>query len=182
MKARKLKKILNNTEYIIHERKNNIMIGSPMCYHLISFDKESFEMKYALDTSNEGKKSINNKELVFIWDKLEEMIKNGEIKDIINGKDEIKNPLPVYYIENNELKKGFTDKYGWPNVTEDGILMYDNTFFKNKEDAVKYGIKEMEISKKWTKESIKELNRKMKEELTSLLELESKLKKIKEEI
>jgi hypothetical protein len=54
MKARLLKKILNNTGYIINNKRDYIAVGSPLCHDLISVDKKTLKLKYALDTWGEG--------------------------------------------------------------------------------------------------------------------------------
>ena len=144
MKARLLTKILNNTKYTVNNNQDYIAIGSPLCHDLISVNKKSLKIRYALDTWNEGRLSVKhaNEELLFIWDKLQELIDNGQIKDIIDGVDIIENPLPVYTVKKGELIESFTDKYGWPNTTINGEIMYNNVWFKTKQEAIKYGIEE----------------------------------------
>lgn len=149
MKARLLKKLLNNTDYSVSNHSDYIAIGSPYCHDLISVNKETLQVKYVLDTFREGRKCFEETsrqsektELLFIWDKLHELIKNGQIHDIINGKDEIENPLPVFTFKDGELIESCTDKYGYPNTDDNGVCMYDNTHFAKKEDAIKAGIQD----------------------------------------
>jgi hypothetical protein len=149
MKARLLKKLLNDTGYSVSNNRDYIAVGSPMCHDLISVNKDTLQVKYALDTFREGRKCFEETsrqsektELLFIWDKLHELIENEQMKDIINGKDEIDNPLPVFTVENGQLVESCTDKYGWPNTDDNGICMYENTHFSTKEEAIKYGIED----------------------------------------
>lgn len=145
MKARVLKKILNNTGYTVNNNKKYIAVGSPLCHKLINVDKETLTVKYALDTWGKGRKALeqdSKAELLFIWDKLHELIRSGEIHDIINGNDEIENPLPVFTCEDGKLIETFTDKYGFPNTTISGEIMYENTHFRTREEAINYGIKD----------------------------------------
>jgi hypothetical protein len=144
MKARLLKKILSDTKYDVHFKDNSICIGSPMCSDLISLDIKTFKMRYAMDTFNEGPSSLKNRELIFISDKLEELIDNGNINKIIQGQDKLDSPIPVYKIHEGNLIETFTDCYGYPNITIDGILMYDNEYFKTKEEAIQNGIEDNE--------------------------------------
>jgi len=140
MKARLLKKLLNNTGYTVNNNEDYIAVGSPMCHKLISVDKKTLRLKYALDTFNQGRKCLATEhkpeELLFIWDKLQELIDNGQIHDIINGQDEIEKRLPVYTYNDNGVVETFTDKYGYPNTDIDGNLMYDNTYFKTRAKAI----------------------------------------------
>lgn len=173
MKARLLKKLLNNTGYIVNNNKEYIAVGSPLCHDLISVNKKTLQLKYAIDTWKEGReclvKKANGKgELLFIWDKLQELIDSGQIKDIIEGTDEVENPLPVFTVIDGELVSTFTDEYDWPNTTINGDIMYNNTYFKTKEEAATYGIKNSEY---WIKNGYEKLP-----------EYEEKVQKIKDGI
>ena len=173
MKARKLKELMNGIDYMYHYHNGKVCIGSYMCHDLISVDAKTLKVEYALDTFHEGRKALKNEELEFIWDKLHELIESGEIHDIINGRDVIENPLPVFTIKNGELVKRVTDSYVFPNTDENGILMYEwldtekkyeYTHFPTTEQALYYGFKmhekriselEKEIEKKATENGYK---------------------------
>lgn len=164
MKVRLLKKLLNDTGYSVSNNDKYIAVGSSMCHDLISVNKETLQVKYALDTFREGRKCLEGKsnskgenELLFIWDKLHEIIENGQIHDIINGKDEIENPLPVFTVDDGKLVESVTDKYGWPNTDDNGVCMYDNTHFPTAKQAIEYGISEYKAGEENTLRRIKEL-------------------------
>ena len=168
MKARLLKSILNNTGYTVNQDDECICVGSPLCHDLISVNKKSLKLKYAIDAFREGRGALSkggNSELLFIWDKLQEMIESGEIKDIIDGNDDIENPLPVFTVEDGELVETWTDAYGWPNTTVQGIVMYDNTYFKTKEEAIQYGIEEYEAGLKMSDRRLEEISNDLKEHI-----------------
>ncbi len=142
MKLRLLKKLLGDTGYTLTNRRTAIFVGGAMCADIISLDIETLTLKCGVDPFNKGRKSLNNVSLEYIWDRLSDMIKTGEIKDIISGNDQIENPLPVYTVENGKLIKTFTDKYGWPGITVEGYEMHDNTYFKTPGKAIDYFINE----------------------------------------
>lgn len=142
MQARKLRHILKNTGYYPNNNEGYIALGSPMCHNLISVDKATLRIRYALDTFNKGRESLRNEELRFIWDKLHELVASGEINPIIYGVDVIENPIPVYYIRDGKLIEAITDKIAWPNTDSEGYTIFENTHFDKKEDAIKYGIKD----------------------------------------
>lgn len=171
MKARLLTKILNDTKYTVNNNENYIAVGSPLCHDLIKVDKKDLKVKYALDTWHEGRKALekdSKAELLFIWDKLHELISNGEIHDIINGNDEIENPLPVFTCEDGKLIETFTDKYGYPNTTISGEIMYENTYFKTRKKAIEYGIEDCGYA-------IKSYERREKELLSDLEKVKNEL-------
>lgn len=178
MKARLLKQILNNTGYNVHNKPDMICIGSPLCSDLISVDKKTLNVKYALDTFREGRKCFEetNRQsestvLLFIWDKLHELIKNGEINDIINGDDILENPLPIYTVKDGKLIETYTDAYAYPNVTISGELMYENEYFKTKEEAIKDGIKDCEYFENHLKEQIAESEKEISKKREKVIEL-----------
>ena len=160
MKARLLKKMMNDSGYYANDHSEYIAMGSPLCHDLISVNKKTLKVRYALDTFHEGRKSLEgrtNDELLFIWDKFHELIASGQIHEIINGNDEIENPLTVWTFEDGKLIETFTDKYGWPNTTFDGKVMYENTHFKTKKEAIDKGIIEYEAGVSLAERRVKEL-------------------------
>lgn len=163
MKARLLRRILNDTKYIINNNDDYIAVGSALCHDLITVNKKTLKLKYALDTWHEGRSSIKHDELIFIWDKLQNLINSGEINNIIEGQDKILNPLPIFTVRNGRVVKSFTDKYGWPNVTIDGDLMYENTWFKTELEAINYGIKEYKAGMNMVQRTIDEKRKELKE-------------------
>lgn len=183
MKARLLKKLLNNTGYAVSNHEGYIAVGSPLCHNLFSVDKKTLKVKYALDSYGEGRACLlqgpGSKELLFIWDKLHELIESGEIHDIINGKDEIENPLPVFSVSNEgELIESFTDAYGFPNTDDNGVCMYENTHFQTKEQAIKYGIKEFRAGIELESRRIAQLKNELLSSKANLEKYKNRIKKL----
>lgn len=158
MQSRYLQKLLNTTRAIA-DFGDHIGVGSYLCHDLISVNKKTMGMRYALDTFHEGRKSIKDQELEAIWDKLEEIIKTGLLPEIIAGFDNIPEDkrIPVFYEHNHEIIESYCDALGWPNVTYDGVLMYNNTHYPTRKQAVDEAIKEMLASIKIRKERREEL-------------------------
>jgi hypothetical protein len=179
MKARKLRRLLNNTDYAIQQDGEKICIGGAYCNDLISINTKTIEMNTAVHIDG-GREGFRSDELVMIWDKLTELIKNGEIKGIIEGKDEIENPLTVYTVQNGELKECITDEYGWPNVTDDGFLMYENQYFRTKEAAIQRGITDLECQIISSKRLIDEYADSLKKHKDLIKESEKWIRELKE--
>ncbi len=172
--------VIAYTGYNVHNYDSKyIAIGSPMCSKLITVHKETLEVKYALDTFHKGREALGNAELIFIWDKLHELIESGAIKDIISGDDVLNNPLPVFTVDEGRLIETFTDEYGWPNVTIDGTMMHENDYFKTKEEALKYGISECTYWKKFCNEQLQEAKDKLHENQVKLIEATERLENLK---
>ena len=163
MQAKKLKNLLNNPGYNIHFRDGKVCVGSSLCSDLITVDAKSYQIKYALDTFREGRKSIRSEALEFIWDKLLELIESGELKNIIENDDPIEGMFPVYSHHEGKIIKRYVDDYGWPNVAHDGTLIYDNTFFCTESEAIEYGIKDLGYCIKSCNEHIAEQEEKIQQ-------------------
>jgi len=166
MKARELKKILNNTRYLVSNGEERIKVGSSMCPDLISVDKKTLRLKYALDYKKIGREELfdkDNNELLAIWDKLQELIDSGAIHEIINGNDDIEHPLPVFTFYRGKLVETFTDAYGWPNTTVSGETMYENTHFKTATVALQYGIVEYKAGIKLDTAQLEDLEKRVAE-------------------
>jgi len=142
MKARLLRKLLNDTPYTISDHAEYIAVGSSLCHNLIAVDKNTLKVTYAFDTFRKGRGSIQSERLGAIWDKLHELIATGDMVHIMVGRDELDVELPVYTTEGGELVETVTDEYGWPNTTIDGQIMYENTHFATPNEAIDEGMKD----------------------------------------
>lgn len=157
MQAKKLKQILNTT-YTIQETFDKICISSYYVTDLIAVDKKTLKLTYALDTFHEGRNALKSKNLESVWDKLEEIIKNGSIKEIIEKNDSIEGMKEFYYFDEDTKKviKSYTDEYGWPNVDYTGKLIYDNNCFKTEKEAIDHGIEVLLSDLKYTEKYLNE--------------------------
>lgn len=181
MKAQYLKKLLD-TKYNVADYGDYIGIGNGYVHKLIKLDKETMKISYALDTFNKGKECLKDKDstvLLDIWNKLEELIESGEIKEILEGNDIFENPIPVYYEKNGEIIETYCYELGWPNTTIEGILMYDNSHFKDPKKTAEKALNDAKISIEWINESIEQKIIGLKKKTEQLLEevfRENKLK------
>lgn len=59
--------------------------------------------------------------------------------------------LPVWTYEDGAILELHCEEYGWPNVTHDGRLMYENLFFDRRDQAVEAAIRNGEYAVEgWT--------------------------------
>ena len=100
------------------------------------------------------------------------------LKKLLNSPDVFLRELPVWFYENGELVEKKCEDYGWPNLTYDGLIMYDNVFFKTRNDAVEKAKRELAshigflLKEKASKEN------ELKEISDSLVELENERRKL----
>ena len=156
MKARYLKALLGTKRPVCDEGEK-VCIGSAYIHDLISVDKKTIKLRYKFGVPDDA-------ELLAIWEKLKELIDSGEMKSIIDENDVIENPIPVFTYDNDfEIVESHTDALGWPNVTYDGKLMYDNMYFADINDARKAALKEARACYSFHSERIIELGEQIEE-------------------
>lgn len=142
MKARELKKHLGTTR-VIHAKENLICVASPYIHNLVALNVDTGDLTYALSGSrkdaeleeiSQGLESLTKEQREYYWD----------------GADDIENPITLYYVDDKGVVKTvITDSLDFPNVTNDGVLIYSNTHFKTKKELLDYAIRDTELAIKW---------------------------------
>lgn len=72
----------------------------------------------------------------------------NEILALLSAKDSFTVAIPVYCMKDGKLTEMFCEATGHPNVTHDGILMYEREFSTCKEQVIKW---ELHSAHKWVK-------------------------------
>lgn len=146
MQARKLKKLLN-TGYIVQNCGEYAAIGSAYVHDIIKIDKQTLKIKV-------WQHATNDDNLHALLEKLKEIKDSGELREILDGKDEVVNPLPVFCYRGDQIIESKTDDYEWPSTDDDGYLLYENTTFKTKKDCLSYAFKDLSYSFKSISEQL----------------------------
>lgn len=116
-------------EHIVQVRDGLICIGSSYIHNIIAMDTEGRLVK-TYDGSNKDLQRYQA-----------ELLANPEqLRELIATPDSFEAAIPVYTFE---TRKGFIDEKlceapGYPNVTHDGLLMYENTFSTDKALVVRW--------------------------------------------
>lgn len=183
MKARKLAALLN-TRYIVHDGGKTINIGSPLCSELVTMDKETKQLRYALGWRDKFAKPEPDKgdSPYSVWEGMERLIASGEIEDILAGDDEIENPVPVFWSEGGEIFESTTDQIGWPHTTKEGRLMHDNDAFATREEAVRDAVHWAWYSLKHAREREQSLLRDLEEVRARIAATEEKRVALEEQL
>ena len=77
---------------------------------------------------------------------------------------ETKETIKVYTITEGKLIEDTCEVFGYPNFTHSGDMMYENTHFRFKNEAIDYGIKEHEAGVWLCERSVTQLKNALKEE------------------
>lgn len=78
-----------------------------------------------------------------------------KLRELVTTPDTFAKSLPVFTWEGGEIIEKQCEEYGYPNVTHDGLLQYENTFSPDRQqviawakedarDGVKYGMENLE--------------------------------------
>ena len=142
MKARELQKYLG-TARTFHAKDGLICVASAYISQLVSLNVETGHLSYALG----GRPK--DVELEAICQGLESLTK--EQRDYYwKGSDEINEPITLYYADDNgDVKTAITDRLDFPNVTDDGVLIYSNTHFESERRLLDYEINNTKLSIDW---------------------------------
>lgn len=134
-------------KHIVQIRSNRICIGSGYIGEIISISFDGKIIKsYDLN-------SYSNDELLRYQKEINISEKTGELKELINSPDMFENIKPIYTCKKGKVIKKFCEEYEYPNVCTDGELIYENTFFINRKDAVKYCENDAKIGLKFSAEN-----------------------------
>lgn len=67
---------------------------------------------------------------------------NGILRGLIDTPDVFTRNLPVFTIKDWAVVADYCEEYGWPNTTNSGYIMYENTYFKTRAEAYTYLLKD----------------------------------------
>lgn len=128
-------------EHIVQKVDNKICIGSGYVHDIIVIDfNGKIIKKYKDGIYNDGwstNEDLRRYQEAIILDE-----ENGELKKVIDCKDVLFDLKPIFTVENGKLIETFCEEYEYPNTTIEGFLIYENTFFKTKKEAIDYGLRD----------------------------------------
>lgn len=155
-------------EHIVQIQGEEVLIGSPFSSRLLAINMKTGEIFENSVFTDFGKRA---------YPELMNASKE-KILSLINEVDNFSNSLIVYTYKDDKILEKFCEEYGYPNITHDGCIMYENSFFENKEDAIKKAKKVNEQDIKGYKEFIESLEKdlnKVKERLEKSIEIKKSL-------
>ncbi len=92
--------------------------------------------------------------------------------ELWNAPDVFEKSIPIYCCKEGMILEYYCEEFGYPNITHDGQLMYEGSFFKTKEEAIADGKRD---AKSW----IKMLGERVDDERQKLMNLEMEMEKWK---
>jgi hypothetical protein len=164
-------------EHIVHIRGDFLLVGSIYIPDAITFSVKTGDIHRGSSISD----SLFKK-----YDRLKNS-SSPERLSLIGSRDIFSESNPIFYYSHrqNKIIEDFTEKYEWPNVTHKGSLIYENTHFKTKKEALAYAIRERELSLEYIEKIITDAEKDIldqrkehKKEGQRIKDLKSQLSKI----
>lgn len=102
----------------------------------------------------------------------------AEIVRLISEPDAFEKSLTVYTYDGGDIIEKQCEELGWPNVTHDGALMYQNSFSSDKATVVAWAKRDAEIGIRFAGESVKEAEKRLSDCCAYLERQKSNLAKL----
>jgi hypothetical protein len=106
-------------EHIVQVRDGKIIIGSSYVSELITVHPDGSVIWGSLGPSSNDDLARYHSEMT---------ADRARLVSLIEAPDSFARSLPVYTFANGVITQKECEEYGWPHVTHDGQIMYDNTF------------------------------------------------------
>ena len=155
--------------HIVHVRGGKVMIGSP-------YITEMFVLNG--DGSFSTCRSIRGNEGGDIGRYIEEFQADpSKLASLIEQEDTYGDSKVVYSANNGKIVEQMCEEFGFPNVTNDGELMYENTHFMTREEAARSGLRNIRARVENANRHVAEMREKLAEavayQITAQQEYES---------
>lgn len=111
-----------------------ICIGSPYIHDIIVIRISDAKVVKGYERGND--------DLGRYYAAIKEDEKNGILRGLIETPDVFTQNLPVFTIKDWAVVADYCEEYGWPNTTNSGYIMYENTYFKTRKEAYAYLLKD----------------------------------------
>ena len=92
--------------------------------------------------------------------------------------DTFSTSIPVYTFIDGEILEKQCEEPGWPNVTHDGCLMFQNTYSTDKAVVVAWAKRDIAIGIQWAREDIVQTQTRIEERRAQLRAYEAKQAKL----
>jgi hypothetical protein len=155
-------------QHHVQVTEKGVCIGSGYVYDLVSIDRVT------------GKVYESNTFTGFLKEKYPALLVAApeELVRLIAEPDTFSGSIPVYTYEGAEIIEKMCEVPGWPNVTHDGSMMYDNTFSTDKAVVVEWAKRNAACATEGTRRRIDDVEQeltRLKIQLAGFAEEEAKL-------
>lgn len=98
--------------------------------------------------------------------------------ELLSAPDVFEKSIPVYTYSGADILEKQCEEPGWPNVTHDGELMYENTHSTNRDEIVWRAKRNASSAVSWRRRSLQELEEKLLQAREELAACERELARL----
>lgn len=147
-----------------------LCIGSPLCHDLITVNLTTWEFGKALSGP------LNNKDLQRYWDEMHADL--DRLKELVSSQDAFEKSITVYTYAGGDIIEKFCEEPGWPNVTHDGDMMYENMFSTDRSYVIERARRNAEAKIELGREGLAQLEKQLSEQKAWFEQAKSDLEKL----
>lgn len=155
--------------HIVQIRDGIIGIGSSYVFDLI---RVTFDGKVSWGNMGESR----NDDLARYYAEMTADL--AKVKELIDTPDTFSASLPVWTYDESEIQEKQCEAYGWPNVTHDGQMMYQNTFSPDRDKVIEWAKRNAACGVKSYKRMVKEAEARLAQTQQWLTESQAHLAKL----
>jgi hypothetical protein len=133
-------------EHLVQVSPEGICIGSPYIHNIIVVGLDGVIKKRDRSSSNEDL-SRYMREMDADLDRL---------RQLVQAPDKFGDSTTVFTYDGGEILEKLCETPGWPNVTHDGALMYENTYSSDKGKVVEWAKRNADGEMKFAREHVVE--------------------------
>ena len=111
--------------HIVHVIGDDLVVGSGMAPRVITVTPDG-EVRVDL--------GIRNGEIGRIADEMR--ADKSKLLELMSAEDAFERSIPVHTWRDGAMVERFCEETGWPNVTHDGDLMYENRYSEDRAEAL----------------------------------------------
>lgn len=156
-------------EHDVQVTSAGICIGSPYIHDIIVISVDRGEIVRRWGEPHSGK----------LGRYLEEMDADPvKLAELVAAKDVFERSIPVYTYEGGDIVEKQCEVLGYPNVTHDGCMQYENTFSPDPDLVLTWAIANAQAAIKWVREALEEAEKRRAEQAHRLARREEDLRRL----
>lgn len=138
-----------------------VCIGSGYIHDLIVISQDG-----ALKKRYDG--SGSNTDLARYQDEIDK--DPDRLRELVATPDVFEKAVVVYTYQRGEIIEKVCEVPGWPNVTHDGCMMYENTFSTDKSKVIAWAKRSAALEVEYLEETIADIERRLRECRATLMD------------
>jgi hypothetical protein len=103
----------------------------------------------------------------------------AKLLDLMKSEDVFERGIPVYSWHDAEIVEDLCEEFGYPNITHTGALMYENTHFLDRDDAIRKALRSTRYGIESWRSNLEEAKEKIVKVQARLDEIEANFAKLR---